>query len=93
MNMNLNLNFNPQVLLKLLKVGGPYLLGLGLVGIFGYTGWVINQAFNVKPIEPATTATAKVVFDKQALETVKNLHVTSGAVAPTDLGKTDPFGQ
>lgn len=94
MHMNLKLKFDPQALLKVLKPLAPYLVGLTVVGIFGYTGWVINQAFHTEPAAatPAASPVVKVTFDKQTVETVKNLHVVPGQVQPTDVGKNDPFG-
>jgi hypothetical protein len=92
--MKLNLTFSTATLLSLLRRYGRPLAGLALVAVFGYTGWVINQAFNVKPTAAVPTASpsAPVVFDKKAIETVKSLRVVPGDVAPGDLGKSDPFG-
>lgn len=94
MNMKLNLKFDPQALLKVLGPLAPYIVGLAVVGVFGYTGWVINQAFHVEPnaAAPAASPAVKVTFDKQTVEMVKNLHVVPGQVQPTDVGKNDPFG-
>ena len=93
MNMKMNLNVSPTALLALLRRFGPTLAGLAVVAVFGYTGWVINQAFNVKPVETTTTnATAHIVFDKKTIDTVKSLRVVPGEVTPGNLGKSDPFG-
>jgi hypothetical protein len=90
--MKMNLNFSPATLLTALRRYGRPLAGLLVAAVFGYTGWVINQAFNVKPAESTAAATVKVVFDKKAIDTVKGLTVVNGQVAPGDLGKSDPFG-
>jgi hypothetical protein len=93
MNMKMNLNFKPAALLALLRRFGPSLAGLAVVAIFGYTGWVINQAFNVQPAElGTTTATPRITFDKKTIDTVKSLRVVPGGVTPGALGKSDPFG-
>lgn len=84
--------------MKLAKPMAPYLLAVAVVGVFGYTGWVINQAFQFDDAEVAAAAApsgkteAKVTFDKKTIETVKNLRVVPGEVQPTDVGKSDPFG-
>ncbi len=88
----MNLNLNPTLLLNFLQRYARPLVGLAVAAVFGYTGWVINAAFNVQPTAPVEAAGAKVVFDKKALETVKSLHVVNGQVTPTSLGKPDPFG-
>ncbi len=93
MNMNFKLNLDLATATKLLKRFGPSLAGLAVVGIFGYTGWVINEAFNVKPAETiATEAAPKVGFDKTTINSLKNVRVVPGQVVPTNLGKSDPFG-
>lgn len=92
--MNLDFkNINFKSMLPLVKRFGPMIMGLVLVGLFGYTGWVINGAFNVQPAAaPETSPAAKITFDKKTVDYVKNLHVVPGQVAPADLGKSDPFG-
>jgi hypothetical protein len=86
--MKLNLSFSPTALLAFLRRFGSTLALLAVAAVFGYTGWVINAAFNVQPAA-TDTAAARVVFDKQALETVKQLQAPAG---PVDLGRRDPFG-
>lgn len=90
-NMKLDLKFDATALLGFLAKYGPTIVALSLVGLFGYTGWVVNQAFNVQPAATADAAPAKVVFDKATIEAVKNLRVVPGQVAPGDVGKSDPF--
>jgi hypothetical protein len=92
MNLKFKFKFDLPTLLKLLHRFGPPLLSLVLVGVFGYTGWVVNNAFHVEPTAPAASPKPKIVFDKKTIETVKNLRVVPGQVTPGDLGKTDPFG-
>jgi hypothetical protein len=91
--MNMNFKLDVATILPQLKKFGPFLVGLSLVGLFGYTGYVINDAFNVKPADPAAAATAHITFDKATVEAVKNLHVIPGDVPTGNLGKSDPFGQ
>ncbi|HSX02044.1 MAG TPA: hypothetical protein VLI05_01885 [Candidatus Saccharimonadia bacterium] len=92
--MNLKLKLDLPSLLKLGRQFGPTLAGLALVGIFGYTGWIINRAFNVQPSADSATAPAapRITFDQKTITAIKNLHVVPGQVAPADLGKSDPFG-
>ncbi|HSX01421.1 MAG TPA: hypothetical protein VLF67_04225 [Candidatus Saccharimonas sp.] len=93
MDLKFNFKLDPKVILPILRMAGPYLTGLAVIAVFGYTGWVINQAFNVEPAATSTIPPSKaVVFDKQAVTIVKNLQVVPGDVAPVPLGKTDPFG-
>jgi len=92
MNMNLNFKFDPALILKYLRPAIPYITGVVLVGLFGYTGWVINQAFNVQPAEATATVAPKISFDKTTIETIKNLQVVPGQVPTGSLGSNDPFG-
>ena len=94
--MNLKLNLDLKNILPILLRAEPYVFGLVLVGVFGYTAWSINAALNVKPAAAAPTAKgaaapAKITFDKSAIEAVKSLDVVGGDVPTGDLGKDDPF--
>jgi len=92
MNLKLDLDFK-KILPTLLKLE-PYIFGLVLVGVFGYTAFVVNGFLNVKPVaNPAATASAsaKISFDKATIEAVKKLEVVTGAVPSGDLGTSDPF--
>jgi hypothetical protein len=64
------------------------------VGVFGYTAMQINAALNVKA-DTTTAATAdpaaKIKFDKNTIDKVKNLNVVPATVPTGDLGKSDPF--
>lgn len=92
--MNLKLDFDYKKFLPILKQAQPYIIGVVLIGLFGYTAYVVNLALNVKPAETATiTAPPKIGFDKKAVEAIKSLNVTSGQVPAADLGTADPFGQ
>lgn len=104
MNQNLNLTLDINQLKKLLpvlRVLQPYLFGLALIGVFGYTAYLVNGALNIKPAEaPAVTATtpgaatapkARITFDKTVIETVKSLQVVEGGVETGKLGTDDPF--
>ncbi len=92
MNLKFDLDYKKLVpgLLKL----EPYLFGLALIGVFGYTAFVVNQSLNVKASENAAapaSASAKISFDKKTIEAIKKLDVVGGDVPSGDLGKDDPF--
>lgn len=95
--MKFNLDLNPAALLSLLNRSKAYLVGAALIGVFGYTGWVVNQAFNVQPAAAATAtgtgASTAVRFDKATINDIKQLQPVKVQVNPSDLGKPDPFGQ
>lgn len=95
--MNLKLDVNFQNLLPLAKKLQPYVFGLALVAVFGYTAWVVNGALNVKAsttpvaVDANNPSIAKLRFDKTAIETVRSLDVVGSSVPVGDLGKGDPF--
>lgn len=94
MNMNLKLNLDLKSALQLLNRARLYLIGAALIGIFVHTSMVVNQALNIEPTPaPAKKRSAKVIFDQTTINFVKNLNVVPGQVAPSDLGKDDPFGR
>ena len=91
--MNLNLDFKklkPAMLLRWLQLAKPYLVGLALISVFGYTAYTVNQAVNVTPATVAAT-TKPVTFDKTTLDSLKNLTNVPDQVPQTALGKSDPF--
>jgi hypothetical protein len=93
--MNGNIDFSKIVsLLKPLAHLGGYLVVLGVLGVFGYTGWVINQSF--KPAATATDAsgTGKVIFDKATIDKIKGLDQVYVSSNGSYLGAiaTSPFG-
>ena len=54
MNMNMNLDLkslkvNPAVILPLLKRARAAIVGVVLIGAFGYTAYAVNAALNVTP--------------------------------------------
>ena len=95
--MKLDLDFGPQLkkILPILRRLEPYLFGLLLISVFGYTAYVVNAATNVKPAAaPETVApvkSSKITFDKTTIESIKKLQVVDGGVDTGDLGKHDPF--
>jgi len=95
MNMNLKLDLDFKKLLPMLQQWEPYIFGVALIAVFGYTAWVVNGAMNVKPQADPTAATsgapAKITFDKPTIESIKKLEVVQGTVPTGDLGKDDPF--
>jgi hypothetical protein len=91
-NMKLDLDYKKW--LPLLRQAQPYVFGLLLVGVFGYTAYVVNMALNVKPdTTPSATvnAAAKISFDKTTIQALKDLEVVQGTVDTGALGKSDPF--
>jgi hypothetical protein len=106
MNMNLKLDLDIKKYLPMLQKSEPYVFGLAMIGVFGYTAFVVNKALNVQPAAVTTTAPAggaagsagasgasgaKITFDKATIEAVKKLDVVQGNVPTGDLGKDDPF--
>jgi hypothetical protein len=91
-NINLKLDFNPAALIKLARQVGPTLAGLAVVAVFGYTGWIINRAFNVPPATSGAAAPAEITFDQSTISALKSLQVVPGQVPVTNLGASDPFG-
>jgi hypothetical protein len=95
MNMKLDLkNLDMKKLLPLLRQWLPYIFGVAMIGVFGYTAWVVNAALNAQPGTDTTTTAkpaAKIIFDKKTVEMVRNLDVVQGNVPVGDLGKDDPF--
>ena len=94
--MNLKLGLDLKKILPALQKAQPYVFGLALIGVFGYTALVVNGALNVKPAETAPapaagTVSSKITFDKATIEAVKKLNVVQGDVPVGDLGKDDPF--
>jgi hypothetical protein len=94
MNMNFKLDLDYKKWLPILRKAQPYVYGVVLVGVFGYTAVTVNNALDVKPdpaAETAKSAAAKVSFDKKTIEVLKNLDVVQGTVPTVDLGSSDPF--
>jgi hypothetical protein len=96
----MNLKFDLSAIKKylpMLQKAQPYVFGLALIGVFGYTAWVVNGALNVKAaasapaVDPKQAGAAKITFDKKTIEAVKKLNVVQGDVPVGDLGKDDPF--
>ncbi len=92
MNINLKLDINLQTILPLLQKYTAPIVGFALIGLFGYTGWAINQAMNVQPA-PITAAQNQIKFNKAAITELKSLQVVPGVVPAVPLGTSNPFGQ
>jgi hypothetical protein len=96
MNMNLSLSLKPEDLKKLLPVLQklqPYVFGLALIAVFGYTAYEVNNALNVQPaaaIAPVAGA-AKVTFDQKTIDSLKTLQAVGGDVPTGNLGTNNPF--
>lgn len=95
MKTDLKLNFDLKKMLAVLQRLQPYIFGVALIGVFGYTAYVVNGALNVKAAETmgaaAANPAASIKFDKATIEAVKKLDVVPGTVPAGDLGKGDPF--
>lgn len=94
MKMDLKLDLDMKKWLPRLRQAQPYVFGVALVAVFGYTAWVVDAALNVKPATvaaPVASPKAKVTFDKQTIEAVKKLQVVKGTVPTGELGTNDPF--
>jgi hypothetical protein len=97
MNMNLNLSFNAESLKKLLPVLWkiqPYLVGILLIGIFGFTAYEVNNALNVKPVAigaAPTSASSKIIFNQTTINSLKSLQPVGGDVPTGTLGSSNPF--
>ena len=94
MNMNFKLDLDLKKWLPIAQKLQPYVFGILLVGLFGYTAYVVNAALNVKPIVstvPTVNPASKVSFDKATIDSVKKLEVVQGTVPTGSLGTNDPF--
>jgi hypothetical protein len=103
--MNLKLDFDLKKILPVLLKLEPYIFGLALIGVFGFTAYVVNVALNVKPTEVvgapaggATTgagatagASSRISFDKPTIEALKKLEVVEGTLPSSDIGRDNPF--
>jgi hypothetical protein len=96
MNMNFKLSFKPDDLKKVLPVLRmlqPYVVGLALIGVFGYTAYSVNAAMNVQPAKPAPSdkSAAAITFDKKTIQNLEQLQAVSGDVPNITLGQSNPF--
>jgi hypothetical protein len=96
MNLNAKLDLSkfkltPQTVLPMLVKARPYLIGISLIAVFGYTAYIVNAALNVTPAA-GLPASVGVSFDKTTLNSLKNLTTVPTTIPPASLGKTDPFG-
>jgi len=93
--MNGNIDLSKIVsLLKPLAHFGGYLVVLGVLGVFGYTGWVINQSFKPTATVSTENGTGKVIFDKATIDKIKGLDQVNVGSNGSYLGVnvTSPFG-
>jgi len=90
-DLKLNFKFNRQATLDVLKRSEETLVGLALIGVFGYTALVVERATNVQPNPVAPSAV--MVFDQPTIDSLKHLTVVNGDTPLGSLGKSDPFGR
>jgi hypothetical protein len=92
--MKMKLDLDIKKWLPVLRKAQPYVFGIVLIGVFGYTAYIVNASLNVQASTTVVTVPAPasaVTFDKSAITTVKNLQVVQGTVVTGELGKSDPF--
>lgn len=92
MNLKLNWKLNPRQILAKLSQGLPLIFGVALIGVFGYTAWLINGALNLKPSETTTSAPTAIKFDQPTIQYVQGLKAVPGQTGVTAVGKPNPFG-
>lgn len=90
MNMKFKLKLDPKTIIPILLKVKPYLIGAFLIGVFGYTAYVVNHALNVQPAA-AVKAAPSVTFDKPTITLLRSLDVVSGQVPVGNVGKDNPF--
>ena len=77
-----------------MKAAQPYVVGLLLIGVFGYTAYVVNASLNVQPDKSKATgvkAAPTITFDKTTIKTLEQLEVVTGDVPTGSLGSSNPF--
>jgi hypothetical protein len=91
MNLKLALPTSLKPVLKSLSKARTAMVGLILIGIFGYTAYVVNTASNVKSDATSGAKTTKIVFDKATLKALSTRDQVSDQTVLGTLGKPDPF--
>jgi hypothetical protein len=100
MNLNLNLSFKPDDLKKMLPYlwrAEPYIFGIVLIAVFGYTAYAVNAALNVGPASQSTLPqpAAKITFtskaDQETIASLKTLQTVQGNVSTGSIGTNNPF--
>jgi len=89
----MKLLFDYSAKLKVLRPFLPYLFGLGLIALFGYTSWTINTAFSPQPDVNSSLIKGKVTFDQATINAVKALGDNSSQVQGVSTESTSPFGR
>lgn len=93
MNLKLSLPTNIKPYLKLLAKSRTALVGLVLVGLFGFTAYIVNTATNVKSDGVSDEKAARIIFDKSAIQAVKTRSQVPDQTVLGTLGKSDPFAR
>jgi hypothetical protein len=94
-NKNLKLELNAdtvRAMLPMLRKSLPSVVGLALVGVFGYTAYELNAAINVQPSASQSTLTPlpAVSFSQKVISSLQNRDSVNGTV-PVDLGTNNPY--
>ncbi len=84
---------NIAPLLKKLSQLRTAIVGVLLVGIFGYTAFIVNGVINAKIDKTTTASTTKITFDKSALKALTSRSDVPDQTALGTLGKPDPFAR
>ena len=91
--MNLTLPHNFGNYFKILSRSKTALIGIVLIGVFGYTAYLVNGATNVKSDSTTTAAGPKITFDKATLKSLANRTNVPDQTPLGTLGKPDPFSR
>jgi uncharacterized membrane protein len=94
-NANLKVEINMKSIkegLAVLRKAQATIYGLILVGVFGYSAFIINAAINVAPAATQSTIKAlpKVTFDKATMDSLRNRDKVDASV-PLDPGDHSLF--
>ncbi len=89
--MNLKLPHNFRNYFKVLSSLKTALIGIALIGVFGYTAYLVNGATNVKSDSPGAVAGPKITFDKATLKSLANRNNVPDQTPLGTLGKPDPM--
>lgn len=91
MKMKLALPTSIQPYIHSLAKARTALVGLILIGVFGYTAYVVNLASNVRSDATSGTKSTTIIFDKATLKSLSSRDQVPDQTALGALGKPDPF--
>jgi hypothetical protein len=92
MNISFKFDLNAKTVLPMLHKAQPYIVGVILIAVFGYTAYIVNAALNVAPILPAASSqAAPTTFDQPTINSLKNLNQVQGTLPTGNVGQNNPF--